>query len=154
MNQNIKIQHKFIPAAFARRGYTADAISLFCGDRRFEGIRNRVYHELHFRTVDPIQFPGGAKWFSPAETTHRTKNDVLQAIEDYQKLHHARTVILECHRDCGACGGSGAFQNTHAELAFHEHALRHGRDIILKKIPGIHQVILVFADFKGIRFLE
>lgn len=52
-------------------------------------------------------------------------------------LHHAKRVILINHQDCGAYGGSEAFESAEAEKAKHEEDLKRSKELVLTKFPDV-----------------
>lgn len=61
----------------------------------------------------------------------------LDQIAVSKKLHACQAVILTAHLDCGAYGGSVAFDNTENEIDFHRKELKGAKMIIAKYFPDL-----------------
>lgn len=67
----------------------------------------------------------------------KTRDFILQHIALSEKLHHARKVILTIHRDCGAYGGSKAFETQETEFDHHKARLQEATALIHKQFPSM-----------------
>lgn len=58
---------------------------------------------------------------------------MMEQIEISSRLHHVKKVVLTMHMDCGAWGGSKAFQNDFAQTVHHKRVLERVGTLLYKK---------------------
>ena len=111
----------------------AQAIIQTCIDFRFrKALNDFIENELNLYDVDLKTDGGGVKKI----VEEGPIRDWIFA--NYQiafDLHGVERVILINHQDCGAYGGSQAFQGEEDEIAKHEIQLRHATSVIRAKFP-------------------
>ena len=73
----------------------------------------------------------------------------MEQIRVSMRLHDTPRVILMLHSDCGAYGGSGAFESAEAERIHHRSELRLATEALRLAIPSI-AVDPYFVDFEGV----
>lgn len=66
-----------------------------------------------------------------------TKSFFLEQIAISKKLHNCKGVILTMHKDCGAYGGSAAFENSDKEDEYFAQLLAQAQKIVQENYPGI-----------------
>ena len=54
-----------------------------------------------------------------------------------KKLHNCQAAILTIHADCGAYGGSKAYENIDKEITACKEQLRLAKEVINKNFPGL-----------------
>ena len=126
--------------------YSADVCLAWCFDDRF----TPVMHELlkQFGHADVVKSAGGAKALAGGESPER--DFVFNQIAASIRLHAAKEIVLMVHVDCGAYGGSKAFESDHTkEVAHHEAELTTARAFLAEKIADV-PVRGVIADFDGL----
>ncbi len=111
------------------------SIILSCIDYRFWPEAS-LFFEKKFGDFDSIELAGASK--NIASPTHPAdKHTILENIKIAIDLHHANTLILTNHQDCGGYGGSKQFSSPEAELDFHKKELRKAKKIIKKLFPEL-----------------
>lgn len=75
------------------------------------------------------------------------KDSMLRDSEVSTKLHKAKKVYLVHHEDCGAYGGSSAFENRSVEREKHIADMREASKIIKKDFSPI-EVLSYYAELK------
>lgn len=83
--------------------------------------------------ADEVSMPGGAK----ALLDDQTKEGVLQSIRIAVELHGVRTVLLTAHRDCGAYGGSAAFDSATQEYQQQLDDLMQAGELVRREFPDV-----------------
>jgi len=123
--------------------HNCEAVVLTCIDFRFwRETLEFVEKELNLKDFDFPSLPGSAKAVNECISGEDLAMSCIGVPID---LHHARTVVIVNHEDCGAYGGSKKFEgDKDAEQAFHEAELRKAKAIILEKYPD-KNVVLVYA---------
>lgn len=105
-------------------------------------IDYRLHHALHTWAdklygptgYDLVHLAGGGG----ALLQEDTKAAVLKQVEISNRLHGISEVVLVNHLDCGAYGGSAAFQNDEAaERARHAADLGQASDLITAQFPDL-----------------
>ncbi|WKZ29296.1 MAG: hypothetical protein QY323_01040 [Patescibacteria group bacterium] len=81
-----------------------------------------------------LAMAGGAK---DVEGTMRRSRLTLAQINDYRERHDLRTIVITCHTDCGAFGGSQMFENTAHEDAQFDYRLRVARGVLRRRFSGV-----------------
>jgi|SRR3989344_299400 len=130
-----------------RGHYKADACIIWCFDNRFWPAFLEFIKAKEIDYFDPIFVAGGAKNLGePA--TEADKLFTLKQIELSVKLHHTSKVILMTHEDCGAFGGSGAFEGDYVrEFEHHKTILNAAKKAISEKFSTL-LVDAYFCDFQ------
>lgn len=139
-------QKKITPVGLDRHHYTADALILYCVDYRGEGALREFLFEKEFRHYDLIKIPGGAKALVGQSETEKAV--ILGYIETLINLHSAKRIILTTHIDCGACGGSSAFNGDTDEHQKHEGWLSAAKNLLSDMFPNI-PIETYFVDYSG-----
>ena len=123
--------------------HSCEAVVLTCIDFRFwrETIEF-IEKELGIKYFDFPSLPGAAKAINDCQNNAEIS---AQCIAVPYSLHHAKTLVIVNHQDCGAYGGSKNFDNDGEEQKFHAQELRKARAKILDKYSNLLKVILVYA---------
>jgi carbonic anhydrase len=126
--------------------YTAEACILYCYDNRCFTAFLALLKKDNIKSFDPIFIAGGANDLSNPEK----RAEILNQIKTSIRLHHTKRVIIMMHRDCGACGGSKAFDNNNEkEIGAIEQKLRAGKEFLEKNLSGV-PIELIFVDYDGV----
>ncbi len=134
-----------------REDYIADCCVVWCFDDRFTDALEAYLSSRHFRHADPVRLAGGAK--DLIEDGPKRKF-ILDQIRLSMKLHDTKETVLMLHEDCGANGGSEAFDNDH-DVEFRsleEQAVAAGK-VVKQEIPEM-EVNLVVLGFDGVHAVE
>lgn len=91
-----------------------EAVIVWCFDDRFNTVGHSMLDAIvksrNWVHRDMVTEPGGAKLLSSENVDEaQEKQSLLNRIKSGIVLHHARTVILSTHIDCGAYGYSKSF---------------------------------------------
>lgn len=135
--------------------HTCEAVVLTCIDFRFwRETVEFVDRELGLKSFDFPSLPGAAKAINDCPSGIDL---AMQCVSVPCDLHHAKTLVIVNHQDCGAYGGSKVFNGDEmAEQKFHEAELKKAKAKVLREYPEL-KVILVFAKLadagKNIEFL-
>jgi len=123
--------------------HNCEAVVLTCIDFRFwRETLEFVEKELGLADFDFPSLPGSAKAVNECVSGEDLAISCIGVPID---LHHAQTVVIVNHQDCGAYGGSKKFDgDANAEQVFHEKELKKAKAIILEKYPD-KEVMLVYA---------
>lgn len=124
--------------------HSCEAVVLSCIDFRFwKETVEFVEKELKIKSFDFPSLPGSAKAINDCQGE---KDAVMQCISVPCNLHHAKILVIVNHEDCGAYGGSKAFNNDGAaEQEFHEQELKKARAKVLANFPDL-KVILLYVQ--------
>lgn len=123
---------------------TCEAVVLHCIDFR---LRKALYEFLMKR------FPEGYDLVSVAGSVKRLLQDgpdnnfVLEQLQISDRLHRPQTIVLISHEDCGAYGGSKAFEDSAAEEKFHREELQKAKELL--KTHFSQNIETHFARFSG-----
>jgi carbonic anhydrase len=129
-------------------GHTCSTVLIKCMDFR---LTRDVYAWLEKKGLvndcDMISVAGAAK-----DIVENSQGYVCSLIKLSIELHRIKKVILMQHMDCGAYGGSTAFQNKAEEIAKHKAEVNKAREIIAGQYPKIEieSYLVSFAE-KGWR---
>lgn len=116
--------------------HSCQALVIHCIDFRFvDGLHNFLKSDLKLDSYDLIAVPGAGKHFTMMSTPERT-SALLEDVGISVRLHDPKEIIIINHTDCGAYGGSAAFDSFEAEVAAHEAALRESKQTIEKHHDG------------------
>ena len=119
-----------------------------CFDLRFNLAFHKFLKRIGAPNYDLIKVAGGAKCL--ASPDHRSEREfVLDQIRKSMQLHRTTRVVLMVHSDCGAYGGSAAFEDAGAEASHHERELRQAAVLLRDAIPDL-TVEGYFVDFEGV----
>jgi carbonic anhydrase len=129
--------------------YSADATVLCCFDGRFGSAIDEFLRTQQIRMPDIIVVAGGTKTLaSPSSDFER--EFIIQQIRLSLELHRAKRVVLINHSDCGAYGGSVAFQHdAQIEAEYHAQELQTAVTLVAKILPTI-TVEAYFLNFEGV----
>lgn len=78
---------------------------------------------------------------------------ILETLELAVELHGVTRLIVVDHIDCGAWGGSEAFDDEDAERSFHVERLKEAREIVREQHPDL-EIVLFYQDWEGISQVE
>jgi hypothetical protein len=111
----------------------AQAIALTCIDFRFrKALQDFFENELNLYAIDHMAHGGGVKTLIPEGPI---RDWVFENFDIAFNKHAVNRVILINHQDCGAYGGSDAFNDLEDEIAKQEIQLRHGVSVVQSKYP-------------------
>jgi len=116
---------------------------LCCIDFRFwrETVKF-VEEELNIKSFDFPSLPGAAKAINDCADQAEVP---MQCVSVPCNLHHAKTLVIVNHQDCGAYGGSKKFNGDEAaEVIFHAQELKKARGKVLSLYPNL-EIILIYA---------
>jgi len=119
-------------------------------DFRFmKGVRNYLDAHNMVGDCDLVSIAGAAKNIAdPASESER--EFLLKQIMLSHKLHNMKRLVLMNHLDCGAYGGSAAFENPAAEKAKHTADLKKAAEIIKNTYPDVEVCLAIASlDEKG-----
>ncbi len=113
--------------------HKAQAIVQTCIDYRLrKPLNDFIENELNLHTVDIKTDGGGIKKIVEEGPIREWLFANYQIAFD---LHGVERVIIINHQDCGAYGGSSAFEGVDDEIGKHEIQLRHAVSVIRAKFP-------------------
>ena len=135
-----------------RRHYIADAAVVMCFDLRFNLTFHKFLKSVGVRHYDLIKVAGGAKCLSSPEAESE-QGFVLDQLKKSIRLHQTKRVVLMVHADCGAYGGSEAFETDDAEATHLEAELQTATAVLRNAIPHV-TVEAYFVDFHGVWVAE
>jgi carbonic anhydrase len=87
-------------------------------------------------SFDPFTPAGAVKNLVNPENEN-DREFVLRQIAKSSKLHHIKKVILINHTDCGAYGGSAAFENDQVEERKHTEDLKSAAKIVKERFTEL-----------------
>jgi hypothetical protein len=114
--------------------HKAQAIVHTCIDFRFrKALNDFIENELNLHSVDLKTDGGGVKKIFEEGPIREW---IFQNFQIAFDLHGVERVVLINHQDCGAYGGTKAFQSLEEELRNHEIQLRHSVSVVRAKFPS------------------
>lgn len=129
--------------------YAADACIVWCFDDRFSELLTTCKKEREFKHADIVECAGGAKALAAENSPER--DFVLNQIAASIRLHATPLIILMTHIDCGAYGGSKAFNNEHdTEWNHHTAELQKATKLVREQFLNVKKVESYIADFDGL----
>lgn len=123
--------------------HTCQSVVVHCIDFRFQkAINNYLQKQSLLGDCDIVSIAGGARDLAhPSLVGTLSGNDqtafVLAQVNTSKRLHDIKQIILINHSDCGAYGGSEAFDSERAEAAKHAADLKRAKELLEGAIPGI-----------------
>ena len=146
-SHNNMIWNKTTSKGLERAHYEAEALIVYCVDHRGKEALEDFISSMKLRYYDLIMVPGGAKAIAGQNESERA--NLLGYVKKLVELHKAKRIILTTHIDCGACGGSAAFNNdVKTEHSTHEQWLLSAKSLLTKLFPDV-PVETYFIDFEG-----
>lgn len=125
--------------------HSCKTLVIQCIDFRFqEAIHDHLRERGLLGDCDIISIDGSARSLVNPNSDEEF-SFVLRQIKLASALHGIQKIIVIHHRDCGAYGGSRAFENAATEFDRHAHDMKKVREIFHENFPGIH-VDLLFSD--------
>ncbi|MBI2841785.1 MAG: hypothetical protein HYX78_00125 [Armatimonadetes bacterium] len=121
---------------FRNREALCENIVLTCVDFRFRKKAGELLPFAGYRDFDLLALPGASK----AVLDEERRPVVFDALDICLRLHKVVRLIIIDHMDCGAYGGSAAFQNADEEVVFHTDRLREAGKIIRDRYPFLQVV--------------
>ena len=117
--------------------YRADFCLVSCFDKRFYKLTDELISQFFSGlSFDLVRIAGGAKWLASDDEVKR--NFLLDEIKTSCRLHGTKKVVLTLHLDCGAYGGSAAFQgDSEKEIEHHRAALKRAAALVSETLPGV-----------------
>jgi carbonic anhydrase len=109
-----------------------------CIDFRFrENLASAIHTTFGIDAYDEIKLAGGAKNFSRPGKPGRHET-ALHDLELAINAHHANTVILLTHQNCGKYASEGhSFTDAREERKFHTAELRTAGEIVRTQFPNV-----------------
>lgn len=115
--------------------HTCKGVALHCIDFRF---RRRLEEFLHERfseeEYDLIVVAGGVKNIVAEESD---SGFLVEQFDTSLRLHAPSVIVLLQHEDCGAYGGSAAFESFEAELDFQKEELQKAAALLQGRFPKV-----------------
>lgn len=134
----------------SKKHYIASACIVWCFDNRFTKSLQDFIKSRGFLHYDLVEIAGGAKSLS-SPSSDEEREFVLKQIQTSIKLHQASRIILANHVDCGAYGGSKAFNNDfQEERQAHKRELEAARRFLGDNLPPECKIETIFVDFEKI----
>jgi hypothetical protein len=130
------------------------AVVVWCFDDRLNKVGHSMLDELiknkGWEHKDLVTEPGGAKLLASENADDAAeKQSLLNRIKSGIALHHAKTVILSVHVDCGAYGYSKSFTDG-AEDQKLANDLRHAEEFIRKEVPADTTIESYVVEMDGL----
>lgn len=124
--------------------HSCDIFVLTCIDFRLHPqLENLLQQDFGFSSFDFFAAAGAIKNLVEPEKPE-DRDFILRQIVKSQKLHQIKKVILINHTDCGAYGGTKAFETPEVEEQKHFENLRVAEKIIKENFPQL-EIILFLA---------
>jgi len=122
---------------------------LVCIDPRFRKFDQQAIEEgLGIKNFDLFRWPGVTR---PIITSAEFFILFYQAIENVSiKLHQIKKLLLLCHWDCGAYGGSVNYASASKEEQKYQSDLRQAKDLLRRKFPDLEILVAYSKDEGGI----
>ncbi len=138
---------KCVGCEISKDHYEADACIVWCYDHRFSEALKALLLAKGIQKYDLVCVAGGANALS-SSVSMASREFVLSQIETSARLHKTKKIILMMHKDCGAYGGSKAFDNDQKETEFLELKLSEAKEFLSRQISVPIEKVIV--DFNGI----
>ena len=132
--------------------HTAQAIALTCIDFRFrKALHDFFENELNIYAVDHKADGGGCKMIVEEGPVREW---IFKNFDIAFDKHGVNRVILVNHQDCGAYGGSEAFNGLEDEIAKQEIQLRHGVSVVQSRYPDkqVEAYLALLGDENKVTF--
>lgn len=121
------------------------AVVVHCMDFRLRNSLNNYLGTRFPRGYDLVSIAGGVKSLI---ADGEIDNFELEQLRLSDQLHQPEVMLFIQHEDCGAYGGSGAFQSPQAEVEFHRQELRRARELLASHFPSA-QIETHFISLAG-----
>lgn len=125
-----------LKSVFMSISHTCDALLLTCMDFRLHPQLAEMLRRDYNISFDQFTAAGAIK-NSVSPEKKEDADFVLRQIEKSIKLHQIKKIILVNHTDCGAYGGSKAFESPTIELARHKEDLNKASKIVRENFPQL-----------------
>lgn len=128
--------------------HSCSTVVITCIDFRFQKPTHEwLVSQNLLGDHDRVGIAGGVlNLTAPLHDEHRVL--LIQQIKIAHTLHHIQKVILINHEDCGAYGGTAAFESSKQEQAKHEEELTKAAEMIKHDFPEL-EVEIYFAKLDG-----
>lgn len=100
---------------------------------RHDGAFLKFLDERYDRKYDLVVVAGAGKDFLDSDSSPH----MFKQLELSIKLHQPDRIMITAHTDCGAEGGSAAFQSKETEYAHLQERLQNVQEVIKKRISGV-----------------
>ncbi len=142
----------YVSRPISKEHHHSETLILWCSDPR---LRGKVLEDFvaagKFDPYDLICLPGGAKVLATPSIEGTIVGGYAQVLRG---LHHFNVVVLTMHEDCGACGGSKAFDgDCQKEHEFLKGTLEKAKQAVLALSPEV-RVVRAVVNFNGFDFLD
>jgi len=116
--------------------HTTSAFVLTCIDFRFH---EKIVEELKKQGITSFDLKcdaGGVKYLVSDEKP-AVRDWILENIRIAKDLHHIKMIVLINHYDCGAYGGSSAFDSEEVQISFQKNQLSAARTLLSSRFPDL-----------------
>ena len=125
--------------------HTCEAVVVHCIDFRFQHVLNGYFDKQFPDGYDLVSVVGGVKELAEKGVESEFLLHQLQVSCD---LHHPKNIVLIQHEDCGAYGGSRAFNDSKAEVVFQKEQLGQAENLLKREFPDC-DIQKYFAHLTG-----
>jgi len=133
-----------------RQHYQADAVVVWCFDKRCQNALLNFLGEKGLRAEDLIQAAGGLQPLtSPEKKEYR--EFMLMQVQASIALHKSPVVYLMAHSDCGKYGGLEKFGgNEDREFEYLMNEMDKAEQHLRPNLPPTVKIAKVFGDPEGV----
>lgn len=133
-----------------RHHYQADAVVVWCFDKRCRNALLNFLGEKDLRAEDLIQAAGGLQPLaSPEKEEYR--EFMLMQVQASIDLHKSPVVYLMAHSDCGKYGGLEQFGgNADRECEYLMNEMDKAEQRLRPNLPTAVKIAKIFVDSEGI----
>ena len=125
--------------------HTCESVVVHCIDFRF---RKRLNEYLMGRFPDGYDLIASAGAVKRLLANGGENNSAMDDLEISHRLHDPKLIVLIQHEDCGAYGGTKAFESAEMEKEFQKDELQKTAELLKKKFPDL-EVECLFARLSG-----
>lgn len=121
--------------------HSTDNLLVCCMDFRFhEATMKHIKENYGANSFDLCTLAGGSQQVS--QDVQAGKETLFKEIGIGCNLHHVNRVFLVNHQDCGAYGGSKAFDSLETELSAYKDDLKAAAEKIKSEYPDVEVIRL------------
>lgn len=140
---------KILSAESDPKHYRAEACVVWCFDDRFSKPLEALAQREKFKHYDLVRIAGGAKPLASL-TQDNGLLFLLSQVRTSVLLHKAREIILMVHTDCGAYGGSKAFNGDVSEIHKLKQDLERAKTLLQRELSPETKIKGILADFHNL----
>ncbi len=129
--------------------HKCEAAVLSCIDFRFiQDLCRHLKEDVGVLSFDLLTMAGSAKDLIEGGVGKYT---LLRDLRISRSLHNIKKIVIVHHLDCGAYGGSKAFESREKETEFHKDQLIRARNILKcdKELSGMEILLLFISEKDG-----